>query len=112
MAATESAIRAIIQPSSGSGRQGVMMMGFLKWLISGGILLCLTGVTFTSAVLGIIVFSLLILISSPIWLPIGIILLISIIGFLWFCGMGAALMFGLPWMYKYLRGTRPLARIG
>ncbi|MCL7041681.1 hypothetical protein MKW94_020116 [Papaver nudicaule] len=103
MAATESAM-------SGSCRQEVMM-GFLTWLISGGILLCLTGVTFTSAVLGIIVFSLLILISSPIWLPIGIILLISVNGFLWVCGMGAALIFGLRWMSRYSRGTRPLGRI-
>ncbi|KAI3939094.1 hypothetical protein MKX01_001962, partial [Papaver californicum] len=35
-------------------------------------------------------------------------LLISIIGFLWVYGMVAALIFGLLWMYKYLKGTHPL----
>ncbi|MCL7036388.1 hypothetical protein MKW94_008067 [Papaver nudicaule] len=75
----------------------------MKLLISGGILLCFTGITLTSAVLCII----LIMISSPIWVPIGVILLISSIGFLWVCGMGA-LIFGLPWMYKYFRGRCPL----
>ncbi|RZC84437.1 hypothetical protein C5167_047223 [Papaver somniferum] len=80
----------------------------MKLLISGAILLCLTGTALTSAVLGIIIFSFLVIMSSPIWVPIATILLISMIGFLWVCGLGAALIFGLPWMYKYLRGTHPL----
>ncbi|KAI3992525.1 hypothetical protein MKX01_022616 [Papaver californicum] len=83
------------------------MTGFMKLLMSGGILLCLSGITLTSAVFGIILF-VFIMISSPFWVPVGTILLISIVGFLWVCGMAAAPVFGLPLMYKYLRGTYPL----
>ncbi|KAI3857960.1 hypothetical protein MKX03_006174 [Papaver bracteatum] len=106
--ATESPPRTIIQPSSGSGRKGQVTTGFTKLLMSGAVLLCLTGITLSSAVLGIILVSILIMMSSPIWVPIATILLISMIGFLWICGLGAALIFGLPWMYKYLRATYPL----
>ncbi|KAI3890428.1 hypothetical protein MKX03_037217 [Papaver bracteatum] len=79
----------------------------MKLLIYGGILLCLAGITSTSAVFGIIYFVFMIM-SSPIWVAVGTILLINIIGFLWVCGMAAALAFGLPWMYKYLSETYPL----
>ncbi|KAI3835277.1 hypothetical protein MKW98_020393 [Papaver atlanticum] len=94
--ATESASRTVIPPSSGTG-EGQEMTGFMKLLIYGGILL-LFG----------IIFFIFMMISSPIWVVVGTILLINIIGFLWVCGMAAALAFGLPWMYKYLRGTYPL----
>ncbi|KAI3906628.1 hypothetical protein MKW98_009536 [Papaver atlanticum] len=100
--ATESAPRTI--------RQGQVTTGFMKLPISGASLLCLTGITLTSVVLGIIIFSSLVIISSPIWVPIATISFstISMIGFLWVCGLGAALICGLPWMYKYLRGTHPI----
>ncbi|MCL7042693.1 hypothetical protein MKW94_015097 [Papaver nudicaule] len=116
-AASESSSRpSRIQPSTSSssssngsvhGRQG-QVMGFMILLVSGGILLCLTGITLTGTVLGLIFFAPLIIISSPIWVPIGAIMLFCTVSFLWVCGIGAGLIFGLPWVYKYFRGRHPL----
>ncbi|KAI3864920.1 hypothetical protein MKX03_020615 [Papaver bracteatum] len=100
-----------IQPSTtsnGSVHGQGQVMGFMTLLISGGILLCLTGITLTGTVLGMIFFAPLIIISSPIWFPIGAILLFCTVCLLWVCGIGAGLIFGLPWMYKYFRGRHPL----
>ncbi|KAI3937767.1 hypothetical protein MKW92_025391 [Papaver armeniacum] len=106
--ATESATRTVIQPSIGIG-QGQEMTGFMKLIliIYGGILLCLAGITLTKGRFGIIFWENWEYVP-PIWVAVGTVLLISVVGFLWVCGMAAALVFGLPWMYTYLRGTYPL----
>ncbi|KAM7469978.1 hypothetical protein LguiA_008161 [Lonicera macranthoides] len=83
------------------------LVGFLTLIISGGILLLLTGLTITAAVLSLIFFTPLILLSSPIWVPLGTILFIAIAGFLSVCGSGVAAVTALSWMYRYFRGFHP-----
>ncbi|CAN4100338.1 unnamed protein product [Withania somnifera] len=75
------------------------LMGFLTLVISGGILLLLSGLTLTSITLGMIFFTPLLILSSPIWIPIGTFLFLSLAGFLSVGGFGAA----ITWVYRYLR---------
>ena len=76
-------------------------------LISGSILLLLTGLTVTATVLCIIFFSPLILYTSPIWFPIGAFLFVVTAGFMSLCGFGVALVAGLSWIYRYFCGMHP-----
>ncbi|TMW88395.1 hypothetical protein EJD97_018610 [Solanum chilense] len=73
------------------------LMGFLTLVISGGILLLLTGVTITTIILGLIFLTPLILITSPIWIPI----FVAAFGFLSLCGFGAVVLGAVTWVYKY-----------
>ncbi|KAJ4960044.1 hypothetical protein NE237_019954 [Protea cynaroides] len=83
------------------------LMGFLVLVISGGILLFLTGLTLTAIVLGLIFFLPLILLTSPIWVPAGTLLFIGVVVFLMTCGFGMAVVAGSLWIYRYLRGWHP-----
>ncbi|XP_023884970.2 oleosin G [Quercus suber] len=76
-------------------------------LISGSILLLLTGLIVTATVLCIIFFSPLILFTSPIWFPIGAFLFVVTAGFMSLCGFGGAVVAGLSWIYRYFRGMHP-----
>ncbi|PON62079.1 Oleosin [Parasponia andersonii] len=84
------------------------LMGFLTLIVSGAILLLLTGATVTVTVLGIIFFSPLIILSSPIWVPIGGFLFVITAGFLSLCGFGVAAVAVASWIYRYYRGLHPL----
>lgn len=83
------------------------LVGFLTLIISGGILLLLTGLTLTAIILGLIFFTPLVLISSPIWVPVGTVLFIAIAGFLSVCGFGVATLASISWLYRYFRGFHP-----
>lgn len=83
------------------------LVGFLTLLISCTVLLILTGLTVTATALGVVFFAPLILVSSPIWLPIGTFLFVCTAGFLSFCGFGVAVVAALSWMYRYFRGMNP-----
>ncbi|MCD7449863.1 hypothetical protein HAX54_001905 [Datura stramonium] len=88
-------LRKLLQPHVPNSTQ---LMGFLTLVISGGILLLLTGVTLTTVILSIIFFTPLIILSSPLWFPIAALLFIAAAGFL--------SLFGLTWVYRYLiRGS-------
>lgn len=82
-------------------------IGFLALIVSGCILLFLTGLTITATVIGLIFFTPLILLSSPIWVPAGTVLFLAAAGFLSMCGFGLAVLAGLSWIYKYFRGWNP-----
>lgn len=77
------------------------MLGFLTLLISGAILLLLTGLTVTAAVTGLVFFAPIILIFSPVWVPAAVVLFIGVTGFLSACGVGVAVLAGATWMYRY-----------
>ncbi|GLT76522.1 hypothetical protein SLA2020_481750 [Shorea laevis] len=77
------------------------------FFISGSILLLLTGVAVTTTIFGVIFFAPLILISSPIWVPIGTVIFISAAGFLSICGFGVVVATTLSWMYRYFKGLNP-----
>ncbi|OAY59298.1 hypothetical protein MANES_01G021400v8 [Manihot esculenta] len=64
-------------------------------------------ITVTVAVLGLIFLTPLIIVSSPIWLPVGIVLFLTVAGFLSICGVGVAVVGGLSWLYRYYRGMNP-----
>ncbi|KAL2481998.1 Oleosin family protein [Forsythia ovata] len=83
------------------------LIGFMTLVISGGILLLLTGLTLTVTVLGLIFFTPLILISSPIWVPAGTIIFLIISGFLSFLGFGIGAVAVISWLYRYFRGFHP-----
>ncbi|KAF8407868.1 hypothetical protein HHK36_007006 [Tetracentron sinense] len=105
------------RPSDGSGTflqrlhahapNSSQLIGILTLVISGGILLLLTGLTLTATVMGLIFFTPLILLTSPIWVPVATVLFVAIAGFLSMCGFGVAVLAGLSWMYKYFRGWHP-----
>ncbi|KAL0426341.1 UNVERIFIED_CONTAM: Oleosin [Sesamum latifolium] len=83
------------------------LVGLATLVISGGILLLLTGLTLTATVLGLIFFAPLILISSPIWVPVGTLIFITIAGSLSFLGFGVAVVASVSWLYRYFRGFHP-----
>ncbi|CAN8302907.1 unnamed protein product [Cochlearia groenlandica] len=80
------------------------LFGFLALFISGGFLLILTGVTVTSFVLGFVVLLPIIIISSPLWFP----LLLIVTGFLSFAGFLFGTVGVVTWMFRYFKGMRPL----
>nr|A6MGW7.1 RecName: Full=Oleosin [Lilium longiflorum]ABK40507.1 pollen oleosin [Lilium longiflorum] len=84
------------------------LVGFLTLLISGGILLLLTGLTATSAAMGFVLFAPLILLTSPVWIPLVTIFFLLTAGFLSTCGFGVAALAGGTWLYRYLSGRHPL----
>ncbi|XXG74346.1 hypothetical protein AAC387_Pa07g3088 [Persea americana] len=91
----------------GHAPNSAQLVGFLTLVVSGGILLILTGLTLTATVLALIFFTPLVLLSSPIWVPAGTVIFIAIAGFLSMCALGVASLAGLSWVYKYMRGWHP-----
>ncbi|THG21612.1 oleosin 1-like [Camellia sinensis] len=83
------------------------LIGFLTLLISGAILLFLTGVTVTATFLGLIFFTPLLFITSPIWVPLVTVIFVAVAGFLSLCGFGMVTMAVMSWMYRYFRGFHP-----
>ncbi|KAL8216077.1 hypothetical protein R6Q57_022914 [Mikania cordata] len=84
------------------------LMGIMTLLISGAILLLLTGVTITVSVTGLIFFAPIIILTSPIWLPIGTLFFVVIAGFLSVCGSGLTAVAAVYWLYKYFKGLHPV----
>ncbi|KAK1268414.1 Oleosin 20.3 kDa [Acorus gramineus] len=84
------------------------VIGFLTLLISGGILLVLTGLTVTLSTMGLIVFAPLIILSSPIWVPPAAALFVAVAGLLMVSGFGLAGLAGATWVYRYYKGRRPV----
>ncbi|KAJ6977154.1 oleosin 1 [Populus alba x Populus x berolinensis] len=70
------------------GSNSSQLVGLLTLIISGSVLLLLTGITVTGSVLGLTLLTPLIIISSPIWIPMGIVLFFVVAGLLSFCGFG------------------------
>ncbi|KAL6519415.1 hypothetical protein OROGR_018737 [Orobanche gracilis] len=83
------------------------LVGLATLAISGGILLLLSGLTLTSTVLGLIFLAPLILVTSPIWLPIGFLIFVAVSGFLSIFGFGVAAVAAGSWIYRYFRGFHP-----
>ncbi|XP_068309409.1 oleosin G-like [Pyrus communis] len=92
----------------GHAPNSTQLVGFLTLLVSGAILLLLTGLTVTATVLGLIIFTPIIIISSPIWVPLGAVLVLTAGFFVSMCGFGAAAVAGLSWVYRYFKGMHPL----
>ncbi|XP_030530859.2 oleosin G-like [Rhodamnia argentea] len=83
------------------------LLGFLALLVSDAILLLLIGLTTTAAVMGLILLAPLVILSSPIWVPIAAVLFAAVAAALSACGFGVIALAGLSWLYKYFRGSDP-----
>ncbi|KAJ4870538.1 Oleosin family protein [Raphanus sativus] len=92
------------QLQSQSPEHSRQRFGLLAFFISGGILLLLTGITATAFVLGFIAFLPIIIISSPIWVPLFLLVtgFLSVAGFLF----GTAAV--VSWTYRYFKGMHPV----
>ncbi|XP_010500440.1 PREDICTED: oleosin 16 kDa-like [Camelina sativa] len=97
-----SLLRQLLQ--SQSPNYSGQLFGLLAFFISGGILLLLTGITVTASVLGIIAFLPVIIITSPIWIP----LFLLVTGFLSLAGFLFATGVVVSWLYRYFKGMHPI----
>ncbi|XP_010461720.1 PREDICTED: oleosin 16 kDa-like [Camelina sativa] len=97
-----SLLRQLLQ--SQSPNYSGQLFGLLAFFISGGILLLLTGITVTASVLGIIAFLPVIIITSPIWIP----LFLLVTGFLSLAGFLFATGAVVSWLYRYFKGMHPI----
>ncbi|KAF8103661.1 hypothetical protein N665_0186s0029 [Sinapis alba] len=79
------------------------LFGFLALFISGGILLFLLGLTVTALGISFIVFLPLIIISSPVWIPV----FIGVGGFLSVAGFLVGTVAVVSWGYRYFQGKHP-----
>ncbi|XP_010548141.1 PREDICTED: oleosin 1-like [Tarenaya hassleriana] len=95
---------ALLRQLRSHGPTSAQLFGFLAFFISGGILLFLTGVTVTASVLGFIAFLPLIIISSPVWVPV----VVLVGGFLTVAGSIVGTAAVVSWTYRYLRGMHPV----
>ncbi|KAK4799648.1 hypothetical protein SAY86_025013 [Trapa natans] len=78
-------------------------LGLITLAISGMALL-LAGITVTATLVGVVFFTPLILIFSPIWVPAGVILIFSAL----VCGGSLAVLASLLCLYRYLKGSHAL----
>ncbi|XP_021292419.1 oleosin 1 [Herrania umbratica] len=104
---TASAASTFLRKFQAHAPNSAQLLGFLTLFVSASILLTLTGLTVTAAILGLVFFMPLIVISSPIWIPVGTVLFVTVAAFLTACGFGLVVMAGLSWMYRYFRGMHP-----
>ncbi|XP_027368210.1 oleosin 1-like [Abrus precatorius] len=81
--------------------------GVFTLIVTSAILLFLTGLTVIGAIMGLILFSPLIIVTSPIWVPFFTLLFLVTVTFFSMCGFGVVVVAGLTWMYRYFRGLHP-----
>ncbi|KAK8949426.1 hypothetical protein KSP39_PZI005332 [Platanthera zijinensis] len=84
------------------------IVGFLTLLISAAILLILTGLTVSGATLGLIVLVPLLLITSPIWVPLGAVAFVLFAGAASLVGVSIAAAAAATWIYRYSTGRHPV----
>ncbi|KAJ0985713.1 hypothetical protein J5N97_004069 [Dioscorea zingiberensis] len=84
------------------------VVGFLTLVVSGGILLMLSGLTITGLVMGLIFFAPLILVTSPLWVPAAVVFFLGAAAVLSTCGFGVAVLAVVTWLYRYFTGRHPL----
>lgn len=86
------------------------VVGFLTLAVSGAVLLLLlTGLTLTGAVVALIFLGPLALLTSPVWVPVAIALFVVVVAaVLSTCGFIVAALAGGTWMYRYSTGRHPV----
>lgn len=105
--ASSNATATFLRKLQDNAPNSTQFLGICTLLISGGVLLLLAGFTLTTAVLGFIFFAPLVIITSPLWFPIGSILFLITTGVLCFAGFGITLIAAASWLYKYYKGHQP-----
>ncbi|KAJ1264210.1 hypothetical protein BS78_09G245700 [Paspalum vaginatum] len=84
------------------------VVGFLALLVSGAVLLLLTGLTLTGAVVALVFLGPLALLTSPIWVPVAVALFLVAALALSTCGFVVAGLALGTWVYRYLTGRHPV----
>ncbi|GER57273.1 oleosin [Striga asiatica] len=98
---------SVLQKLRDHAPNSAQLAGLATLVVSGGILLLLAGLTLTAAVLGLVFFAPLILLTSPVWLPAGILVFVTVSSLLSFFGLGVAAVAAVSWLYRYFRGFHP-----
>ncbi|GLJ29552.1 hypothetical protein SUGI_0582870 [Cryptomeria japonica] len=73
----------------------------------GGILMVMAGMTFAGTVVTLVCATPVLVFFSPILVPVGIVLFLTMAGFLSAGGFGVAALSALSWIYNYMRGKHP-----
>ncbi|XP_030455606.1 oleosin-like [Syzygium oleosum] len=81
------------------------LLGFLALVVADAVLLLLIGLTITAAVVGLILLAPLVIVSSPVWVPIAAVLFVAVAAVLSACGFGVIALAGVSWLYKYFTGS-------
>lgn len=84
------------------------VVGFLTLLVSGAVLLLLTGLTLTGAVVALVFLGPIALLTSPIWVPIAALLFVLAAAAISACGLAVAALAAGTWMYRYFTGRHPM----
>ncbi|KAG0489243.1 hypothetical protein HPP92_008023 [Vanilla planifolia] len=84
------------------------VVGFLTLALSGAILLLLIGITVIGATLGFIAFVPLLLMTSPVWVPLVSSAFVLLAGAAAFSGTAVATAAGVTWLYRYFTGRHPV----
>ncbi|CAN1180317.1 unnamed protein product [Linum perenne] len=101
-------LQSFIQRHAPGNTASTQLIGLLTLLITGSILLLLTGATVTVFVLSLIFLTPILIVFSPIWVPVATLLFVLVAGFLTFAGFVVAMVGGLSWGYRYYRGMNPV----
>ncbi|RZS17378.1 hypothetical protein BHM03_00049519 [Ensete ventricosum] len=80
------------------------VVGFLTLVFSGCILLVLT---LAGAVMALTFFGPIVLLTSPMWVPVGFLMLVVTAAVLSACGLAVAALAGASWLYNYFMRRRP-----
>ncbi|CAN6327185.1 unnamed protein product [Urochloa humidicola] len=84
------------------------LVGFLTLLVSGAALLLLTGLTLTGAVVALVFLAPIALLTSPIWVPVAVLLAVLAAATISACGFAVAALAAGTWMYRYFTGRHPV----
>eukprot|EP01018_Ginkgo_biloba_P025651 Gb_16126 [translate_table: standard] len=83
------------------------MLGLVTALMGGGSLLVLMAIALSGSIGSFVLLSPFLVVFSPILVPVGLAITVSIAGFLNAGAMGAAGILALLWIYRYVRGQHP-----
>ncbi|KFK39208.1 hypothetical protein AALP_AA3G213400 [Arabis alpina] len=103
-AGSNSPIASLLRQLQSHSPTSTQVFGFLALFISSGILLFLLGATAIATALGFIAFLPLIVLSSPIWIPVFVL----VGGFLTVTGSLLGVVALVSWTYRYFRGMHPV----
>ncbi|CAL9146620.1 oleosin-like [Musa acuminata AAA Group] len=98
---------SLLRRLQGHAPSSNQVVGFLTLVISGCILLVLAGLTLAGAVLVLTFFGPIVLLTSPMWVPVGFMMFVVSAAVLSACGFGVAALAGASWLYNYFMGRQP-----
>ncbi|XP_022135191.1 oleosin 16 kDa [Momordica charantia] len=102
-----SAAAAVLRRIQEHAPHSPQLLGFLTLFISAAVLVFLTGLTITAAAVALILITPFILLTSPIWVPVGFLLFVATAVVLSLGGLALAAAAGLSWGFRYFKGMQP-----